>query len=149
MKVSALLHLLILVLSGVLVGSISSCKPAGQRIESDAPKQPFENNQIGMSIDKAIIIKAKSLEEMVLMENEWIKKIYPTSVPLSKAPIKIDDDNDIISFTHYVNVIDNHVYSIHNVSLPDGTTKSVYFDITEFYYKGQAEGVNPSNATKP
>jgi len=133
MRNPKLLRLFTIILFGIITGCSFSCKPTNRRIETDNPKPPPENSQMGTSIDRAIIIKAKSIEERVLLEKEWINKIYPSSVPLSTEPIKIDDDNEIIVFTHYIEVIDNHTYSIHNVSLPDGAIKSVYFDITEFW----------------
>jgi len=91
--------------------------------------------QTGTSIENAIVIKAKSRDEGIRLEHEWIKKLYPDSTPLDQKPIELPNGDAIVSFAHKITLKDNTVYSIHNISLPDGSAKTIYFDITDFYYR--------------
>ena len=124
-------------------GFLCSCKPAAQQTKVN----PSASSQDGLSIENAVVIKANSDAEGVSLEWEWINSHYPDRVSSVRKPIKIDDDDEIVSFAHLTQFINNKVYSIHYISLPDGSDRAIYFDMTDCFYKNpimSQSGTNPN-----
>ena len=75
----------------------------------------------GSSIDHAIVIHAASEMDGVGQEYAWLKQHYP-GYKRVKTALRPDDPH-------------KRVYDVIDIQTADGTPKSVYFDITDFYGK--------------
>jgi hypothetical protein len=107
-----------LLLFVIIIVSCSTIKKAG----SETDKNSINSGVVardGSSMEKAVIIQAKNERAGISAENEWIEKNYPGYFKTMQSLI----------FNK------KRPYDIINIENSEGSTKSIYFNITEFFGK--------------
>jgi hypothetical protein len=105
----------------ILIFIIVSCSTT-KKADRESDKNSISSTVVfrdGTSLERAIIIIEKSERSGITAENDWIRKNYPG---YRKAGQSLVFDK-------------KRPYDIINIENVEGTTKSIYFDISEFFGK--------------
>ena len=116
----------------------SSCRKSKDSSEADNGIKQVNANivTIGDSYENPIVLPARNRSESVQMEQEWIKKNYPDATRMpSNGGNTIGDENEVVWFGHMIKIYNNKTYSVVYITLPNGTNKALFFDMTAYFEK--------------
>jgi hypothetical protein len=95
----------------------------------------------GFSIERAIKLQAPTMEAGVRARHEWLAKNMPLArFPEPRSPIKIDDENEIVTFDRMMMSSEKGLFYAYAMQFPDGSIRNVYFDISEYFGKSEILG---------
>ena len=109
---------LLIAVFACLAIAVSNCKPHAE-IVGEKTYVSEDDAQDGTSIENAVVIQQSSESEGVAAEYEWLKKHYPGYSLVRQTPFKQNGKS----------------YDKVEIKLADGSTKTVYFDISNFFGK--------------
>jgi hypothetical protein len=109
-------------------GCASSPKVDSVRTEAGAKVRD------GSSYELAIQISARSQEEGLIAEHEWINQNHPDARHVESIPASEGKD-ELIVFSHRTDVHDGKIYSIYTRQLSDGSLRDFFFDQTAYFGK--------------
>ena len=99
------------------------------------------HQQEGFSIERAIKLPAPTMEAGVRARHEWLAKNMPLArYPEPRAPIKIDDENEIVTFDRMMMGNEKGLFYAYAMQFTDGSIRNVYFDISEYFGKSEILG---------
>lgn len=85
----------------------------------------------GTSYASAILIGARTQEEGIREEYDYLKDHFPDSRPAEVEELGGEE----LVFGHHTDVYNGRFFSVHTLVLPDGKIRSVYFDVTSYFGK--------------
>jgi len=95
----------------------------------------------GFSMERAIKLQVPNMEAASRAHHEWLAKNMPLArYPEPTKPVKIDNENEIVTFGHMTMGDENGIYSVYPMQFPDGSVRNVYFNMREYFGKSEILG---------
>lgn len=88
----------------------------------------------GMTVERAIRLKAADHGAGLQGEHDWLRKHLP-GARLADGGIFAVGQEEVIVFSHRTETVDRIVLSVYTLQLPDGTLRDVYFDQSLYFGK--------------
>ena len=93
---------------------------------------PSEKRE-GSSFLSAVIVRASAQAEGVEEEHQWLSDHFPGWRPCVTS--QSEEADGLIVFAHVTSFFEGRPYSVHCVQLKDGSRRTVYFDISNYFGK--------------
>ncbi|PTY07064.1 hypothetical protein DB347_09550 [Opitutaceae bacterium EW11] len=120
----------LVVILSILVACAPGCASRLARLVPTAQK----DRGLGTAYATAVVIKATDQAQGIREEYAWLKDHFPSA---RAAAIENTGDGEIV-FGHRTESHNGRFFSVHTLVLPDGSLRSVYFDITSYFGKSRS-----------